>query len=167
MNMQDSNYTSPFNRLLTAIEDFAGSVEIPPGQQNRTFSQNRFAFSAEEADSNNFNGITFSTNIRDDFDSGTVGTTPGNSVPDDSVASVVLPPSILDGRSGLQRFSFVIFSGDTLFQPLTELSEDYEVGSVIISATLHGFNVTQLSDPVVITFEKAVVGSTYLRIYCM
>lgn len=158
VHTQDS-YTLPFNRLLSAIEDFAGSVEIPAGQRNRTFSQNRFAFSTEEADSSNFNGITFSTNTRDDFDSGTIGTSPGTSVPSDSVASVVLPPEILAGRSGAQRFSFVIFSGDTLFQSQTELSEDSVVGSVIISATLHGYTVTQLSKPVIITFEKAVVGS--------
>ena len=158
-------------RLLSAIEDFAGNVEIPEGESTRTFSQDNFAFSAEETDPNNFEGLIFSTNSRDDFDNGRISTAAGNTVPDDSIASIVIPSSLVDETSNeLTRFVFSVYADDTLFQPRVDYVEfrGFEVGSVILAATpyhvttntnLEKFTVSDLSEPVTIQFKKATVCS--------
>lgn len=150
-------------RLLNAIEGFTGSVEIPAGQSTRSFSQERFAISAEQTDSNNFRGLTFSTNSSDNFNRGRIATSSGNTVPDDSFASVMLPSSLLDDLDSAnepRRFSFGVFADDTLFPRQEDSSEydDLEVGSVIISVTLHGSTVRDLTDSVSLSFKKAVVS---------
>lgn len=143
------------HRLLNGIDDFGGSVRIPPGQSAVDFSQENFAIAAGQFDFRNFEGVTFSTSTRDSFNSGRVGTSAGVSIPDNSVASITLPPSLLDGSPNMmRRIGFTVFAGDTLFQ-LRGDSE--EVGSVIISATLYGSTVSGLSDPVMIQFEKTRV----------
>jgi hypothetical protein len=156
------------NMLFNAIEDFAGSVDIPTGQSTHTFSRDNFAISAEEPDSSNFEGLVFSTDSRDNFENGRISTAPGNIVPEDSIASIIIPSSFVDGTSNeVARFVFSVFADDTLFQPRSDIVEfrDLEVGSVFLSATPYGvtannnlqsFIVSDLTEPVTIQFEKAV-----------
>ena len=155
-------------RLFDAIEDFAGSVDIPAEQSTRTFSQDNFALSAEQINVN-FEGLTFSTNSRDNFDNGRISTTAANTIPMDSIASIIIPSSLRDETSReLTRLVFSVFSDDTLFQPRVDLVrfQDFEVGSVFLSATpyrdtindnLQSFTVSNLSDTVTIQFQKAMV----------
>ena len=146
--------------LLLALDDFAGGVEITAGQTTVTFSRDNFAISAEEVDSSTFEGITFSTNSRRNFRDGQVGTSSGTSAPSDSVASIVLPLSLLeDSSSGSQRFGFSVFEDDTLFQPRSTPEEfrELEVGSVFISATLYGSTVSGLTDEVTVRLQKSTV----------
>jgi hypothetical protein len=158
-------------RLFNAIEDFAGSVGIPTGQSTHTFSRDNFAISAEEPDSSNFEGLVFSTDSRDNFENGRISTAPGNIVPEDSIASIIIPSSFVDGTSNeVARFVFSVFADDTLFQPRSDIVEfrDLEVGSVFLSATPYGvtannnlqsFIVSDLTDPVTVQFEKTTVCS--------
>ena len=151
----------PTYRLLDAIEDFTGNVQIPPGQSTISFPQDNFALFAEETDPDDFAGLTFSTDSRDNFDNGRIGTSLGSSVPGDSIAAITLPPSILDDdTSTLRRFSFAVYADDTLFQSRGESQrfEGLQVGSVIVSATLHGVTVSDLTEPVTIQFGKAMVS---------
>lgn len=135
---------------------------IPTGQSTVTFPRKNFAISAEEIDSGNFSGITFSTNTRDNFDNGRIVTSAGTSVPDGSVASITLPPSLLDSSSdGSRRLSFSTFGDDTLFQSRSGV----RVGGVVISATLHGSDVSGLQDPVSIRFETTVVGLSRTKLW--
>ena len=162
-------------RLFNAIEDFAGSVEIPTDQNTRTFSQNNFALSAEQINTN-FEGLTFSTNSRDNFDNGRISTTAANTVPVDSIASIMIPSSLVEDTSNeLTRLVFSVFSDDTLFQPRVDLIKfrDFEVGSVFLSATPYGvtvndnlqsFTVSDLRDAVTVQFQKAMV-CTCMRIF--
>ena len=144
-------------RLLDGIEDFGGSVMISPGQSTVAFPRDNFAISAEDFDPENFEGVTFSTDTRDNFDSGRIGTSAGTSIPDTSVAAITLPPSLLATSSNVsRRVSFTVFADDTLFQPRGG-TDDVQVGSVFISATLHGSIVRGLQDPVSIQFEKTTV----------
>ena len=165
-------------RLFDAIEDFAGSVEIPAEQSTRAFSQDNFALSAEQINVN-FEGLTFSTNSRNNFDNGRISTTAANTIPVDSIASIIIPSSLRDETSSeLARLVFSVFSDDTLFQPRVDLVrfQDFEVGSVFLSATpyrdtindnLQSFTVSDLTDTVTIQFQKAVV-SIYIYTYmCM
>jgi hypothetical protein len=151
------------NTLLSALEDFAGDIDITPGQRSQTLSEDNFALHAENVDTNDFEGITFSTNSRNSFRSGTVGSSSGSSVPLDAVASIVLPQSVL-GRvnsTGSQRISFSLFDDDALFQPLStpEVFRGLNVGSVIVSATIYDATATGLSDPVTARFQKSTPNS--------
>ena len=133
-------------------------MDITPGETTLTLSQENFALHVEEVTSNNFEGITFSTNSRRNFQNGRVGSTSGSSVPSDAVVSIVLPPSTLSG-SGSQRIGFSLYDDGTLFQPRNTAKEfqGLDVGGVFISATVYGSIATGLSDPVTARFLKSTV----------
>ena len=146
------------HRLLSALEDFTGSVPVSEEETSRSFSQDNFALSAAEIDPVSFEGLTFSTDSNDNFRDATVATSMGTTVPTDSIASISLPPSLLvDGGNESQRISFALFADDTLFQP-RQLPKDLEVGSVFVSAILHGSTVSGLTDTVTIILQKAMVS---------
>ena len=97
----------------------------------------------------------------ENFKDSRVGTTAGDTVPSDSVASISLPPSLLDDVStGQQRFGFSVFEDGTLFQSRNtpEEFQGLEVGSVVISATLYGSTVSGLDDDVRVQLQKSTVG---------
>ena len=134
------------------------------GGSTRSFSQDNFALHAEEIVPDNFEGLTFSTDSMDNFKDATVGTSSGTNSTTSSIASITLPPSLLDGDSNdSRRLSFSVFADDILFQARELASEfqDLEVGSVFVSATLHGSTVSDLTDVVTVRFEKTTV-SIYL-----
>ena len=158
---------SSLYRLLDAIDDFTADVMIPAGQDTLTYSQESVAVISEQANVTGFEGRTFSTNTRNNFNTNRVQTTVGTTIPDGAVASLTLPGSLFDDLSianGERRLGFSVFSEDTFFQPRSNSDAanafaGLEIGGPIISAFVRGVTVSGLTNRVSLTFQKSTVRS--------
>lgn len=159
------SFSSSLHRLLDAIDDFTADVMIPAGQNPLTYSQENIAIISEQASNTGFEGRTFSTNSRNNFDTNIVQTTVGTTIPNGAVASLTLPDSLfneLGTTSGDSRLGFSVFSEDTFFQPRPNSDPattfaGLEIGGPIISAFVRGVTVSGLTNRISLTFQKITV----------
>ena len=142
--------------------------------ETATFARDEFAIHLDEIMVGMYNGVTFTVATDVDalssngFNDSSISTVPREAINRIGSCSFSLPNSFLDdlrnaGRletnQTLSRFGYTVFSNDAFFQP-RESSESavqfqgFEVGSVIVSATVAGIDrIENLTQPAKMYFQ--------------
>ena len=150
---------------MKLIDAIAANLPVPPGEMSRTLVTPNLMIQAAVADANQFTGYALASRAAG---SGTDGALTGDAIStgelqaDQTQTGIFLPKSIVeqfDKSSAIPvRFGFAIYQNAKLFQTVSDDSEEeilrnWTVNSRVISSSVVETPMSNLSDPVEITFE--------------
>ena len=160
------------NRILEAIGSIVGDIPVGNISEPVVITRRTFALSVQQVDLDQFMelGQTFSANLGD-FSNLNMNESIDSSdlsfelrTTTQATASVRLPSNLFSAVPNVTsntRITHTVFLSDSLF--LRRNSNDLEVGGIIISARVVGYNSIQsLDPPVSISFLKNLVYKTMI-----
>lgn len=162
----------PLLRLLETIDTFSSQVNLTTGSSAQIV-RTRLAVHVEEVNIFSFTGQTFIVDA--DLNSLREGSFQGDDIEtntgapsSDDTASLFLPPETFDNVTNISdaRLVFAVFADDNLFQPRSHPDDNQNrrpiSGSLILTASVSGYIIEGLSEPVRIRFEKILVSKQWL-----
>ena len=155
------------------MQQVTETISLPENETSVTIALTSFAISVQEVQQDRFQGQAFSALLGAEFgfneeeviDSDALvferhqNATASINIPDNLFSRI----NVTSETNGTFRIIFTVFLTESLFSQRQQDSQDQEVGSIIISATIiGGVTVENLNPPVFISFIKKPVSSLYV-----
>lgn len=155
-------------RIIVVLDQYLENIPLKPGQ-NVTQNEANIAVHTQEYDPRNFEGAGAASSAENTMENLVVYDSESGVQTDISQVSLTMPKSLfrdldIDTKSQSQRISFAIYRKTSFFtsfntkRPTSKANTVRRKNSFVVSGSVKGVKLTNLTDPIRTTYEPLEAG---------